>query len=281
MQQLNNKEDILFTFDVIINPGEIGLFSLKIIIKTIKLFLFRDRLVFMTKPCPMEIPYSSITSIKTVMSHRRSEKKAYLYQNGREFTFGVASLINGADIDIELTGQVVNLIQTLRDKPFSCEIIHDLFSELKPGGLRIRKTTMALKFLLLVSGLTAILVFAPSVFKMPFWFLGCLFLIFIVAIWKLITPRYKAVADGYITKATYYLIKGDIDGAISKILELLKLYPNDIDVNWYIVKLYYRKKAWVKAKEYCQKVLSLNPSYPNAQELLKKLNELIMTLMTP
>ncbi|MFH0888583.1 MAG: tetratricopeptide repeat protein [Planctomycetota bacterium] len=254
-----NRDNILFEFDVIINPQRwYFLYP-----KTMKLMFFEEYLLFRRKTDVIKIPYTSISSVYS------KEGKAHLFWNAEEIIFGVLSLLSKGEIYSNITEQVINLILAFQNKSISPTVIPELFPELKPDNLLKMKRRLSRNQLLWVLGFFSFAALMGIIMKNVLWGLICTSLFLTLTI-KIIYQS-RDLAGGYLTRALFYLLKGNMDGAIQYLLKGVKVYPNHIEFNLYLAKIYFRKKEWSKAREYVQKVLYLNPHHQFAQCLINAL----------
>ena len=262
--------NIIFKFDVIVSPEKTGLFSRP----TEKLYLLTDRLIINVDSKRLEMPYSCISDIKSVRSVTQSENKAHLYWNEGYITFGAISMIDKGTININLTEQVVKIILALKEGKMTPEMVLAMFNDFTPKKLAWRKISAMIKSVLLVLATTG-LCFLVGETTGSVLFVAVVFLIGIITVIVLMQEPYKerhgAFGLGLWLKVLYYQKTRNTDKAIEMLTRMAEEYPNHVDVNWILAKLYYQKKSYIKSKEYCQKVLSLKSDHHNAQKLLSQL----------
>ena len=264
MKYQNNKmndTNVLFEFDIALNPSK------KIFRRGIKLLLLENLLVFQDKE-NIEIPYSSIISLAAVRSFVLDDNMAYLTWSDQSLTFAVKavkSILNTWETDIDMTEILIKLILALKNKDGSAQRIYTEFLELKKQKLTARKRDLKLWLLLPLLGCIFIIL-AFMIFKNVEIVLFTFILLFIVGL--IFTNSLTRHSNKYFWRATFNSLMGNIDITIRGLEKDVQIQPNNIDINWLLAKLYYRKKDWDKSRLYCQNVLSLNPNYKKARRLM-------------
>jgi tetratricopeptide (TPR) repeat protein len=256
-EEISNKK-ALCEIDVIIDGSN----------PDVKLLIFDNRLVFKTTSNLIEVFYCSITSVIFVDSIMENEAHIYLAWSDQRLTFAIQGNTKNS-IYVDLTEKITTLITALRDKTAPIEKIINLFHELTPPKLKIRRIKKTVNIILLGLFVIIIGVFF-SVQLNSFWLfpIVCLAGVILLMVFAarqsfIVQPAYKIIQQGEIR-----MVKGDIDGAIHEFFKGLEIFPNNLTINLNIAKCYYRKKNWANARYYCEKVLLSTPNHKEAKKLL-------------
>lgn len=257
-------ESISYELYVIFNQSTIHLLTPS----PIKLQVFSEHIVFQSYPEVIKIPYSEIKSIRAVGSMLHNKNKAYISWAGKELTFGVVSLMDRREVDIDLTARVVDLIVSCRDKKDSPAVIKERFAMLEPIKIKKQKRILLIKQLMLIFvtiGLIASMCFIFSEYLlwiMPMWVL------ILALIWVLFFSPSRMTTSFHMAVVTFCLIIRNRNLAVKRLHRILDKYPNHLEANWILAKSYYNIKDWVNAKTYYQKAAILDPANQEFQRMV-------------